>query len=183
MTNSLAAAARKGLAVSFEQRSAEYDDPRAGWLLGFVISLIAVVTITSQIILPEVKEIKGINRLYYVLTDAPLILSFIWFAWFSALRFSQLGRLKEDYKFKVAAALALDGYRKQAEGLSKELEAKLLDLAIVNFGQNPLRLLTKESAKDAHSLAGIIDEKGWGEVLKRRVAVILKQGGKVVHAY
>lgn len=177
-TDSLAAAARKGLAVSFEQRSAEYDNPRAGWFAGFVISLIAVVTITFQIILPEVKEIKGINRLYYVLTDAPLILPFIWFAWFSALRFSQLGRLKEDYKFKVATALALDGYRKQAEGLSKELEEKLLDLAIVNFGQNPLRLLTKESAKDAHPLAGIIDEKAWSEVLKEGLKSISNKVGK-----
>lgn len=175
-TDSLAAAARKGLAVSFEQRAAEYDEPREGWLFGFLISLAAIVAIAALYILPEIKKITGVDRLYYILTDAPLILPFIWLAWFSALRFSQLGRLKEDYKFKVATALALDGYRKQAEGLSKELEEKLLDLAIANFGENPLRLMTKESAKDAHPLAGVLDEKTVVELIRERVKAVL--GGK-----
>ena len=116
--------------------------------------------------MPPIKDERGIERLYYFLTDIPLTLPFIWFAWFSALRFSQLGRLKEDYKFKVATALALDGYRKQAEDLSPTLQEKLLDLAVTNFGENPLRLMTKDSAKDAHPLAGVIDDKTLIEVIK-----------------
>ena len=136
-TDSLAAAARKGLAVSFEQRAAEYDKPRVGWLCTFVASLIAVFCISTYIIVCQLKNSTGLDRLFYFLSDIPLTLPFIWLAWFSALRFSQLGRLKEDYKFKVAAALSLDGYRKQAEYLSPALQEKLLDLAITNFGENP----------------------------------------------
>lgn len=171
-TDSLAAAARADLASSFERRAAEYDEPREGWLFAFLISLAAVFFIAIYYILPGIKDIMGLDRLYYVLSDIPLTLPLIWLAWFSALRFSQLGRLKEDYKFKVATALALDGYRKQAEGLSKDLEEKLLDLAIANFGENPLRLMTKESAKDVHPLAGIIDEKTWSEILKSGIQSI-----------
>ena len=165
-TDSLAAAARKGLAVSFEQRATEYDNPRRGWLCTFVASLIAVFCISTYIIVCQLKDTIGLDRLYFFLSDIPLTLPFIWLAWFSALRFSQLGRLKEDYKFKVATALALDGYRKQAEGLSEDLEKKLLDLAITNFGENPLRLLTKDSAKDAHPLAGFLDDKTLIEIIK-----------------
>ena len=165
-TESLAAAARSGMATSFSMRAAEYDEPREGWLFAFLASLAAVFFITAYYILPQIKEIQGLDRLYYFLTEIPLTLPFIWLAWFSALRFSQLGRLKEDYKFKVAAALSLDGYRKQAEDLSPALQEKLLDLAITNFGENPLRLMTKDSAKDAHPLAGTFDEKTIIEVIK-----------------
>ena len=165
-TESLAAAARSGLATSFSMRAAEYDKPRVGWFFAFFMSLMAIVFIAAYFILPQVKDERGIERLYYFLTDIPLTLPFIWFAWFSALRFSQLGRLKEDYKFKVATALALDGYRKQAEDLSPTLQEKLLDLAVTNFGENPLRLMTKDSAKDAHPWAGLIDAKGVSEIFR-----------------
>ena len=165
-TDSLAAAARSGMATSFSMRAAEYDEPREGWFFAFIISLSAIFLISFYYILPQIEEIKGLDRLYYFLTEIPLTLPFIWLAWFSALRFSQLGRLKEDYKFKVAAALSLDGYRKQAEDLSPALQEKLLDLAITNFGENPLRLMTKDSAKDAHPLAGAFDDKTIIEVVK-----------------
>lgn len=164
-TDSLAAAARAGLAKSFEIRAAEYDEPREGWLFAFIVSLSAISLISFFYVLPQIKTITGVDRLYYFLTDIPLTLPFIWLAWFSALRFSQLGRLREDYKFKVAAALSLDGYAKQAEG-SPQLKEKLLDLAITNFGENPLRLMTKDSAKDAHPLAGALDDKTIIEVIK-----------------
>lgn len=171
-TDSLAAAARAGLASSFEKRAAEYEEPREGWLFAFIVSLSAISLISFFYILPQIEKITGVDRLYYFLTDIPLTLPFIWLAWFSALRFSQLGRLREDYKFKVAAALALDGYAKQAEGASAELKEKLLDLAITNFGENPLRLMTKDSAKDVHPLAGIVDEKTWSEILKSGIKSI-----------
>jgi hypothetical protein len=165
-TDSLAAAARAGLAKSFEIRAAEYDEPREGWFFAFIMSLAAISLISFFYILPEIKPKEGLDRLYFFLTEIPLTLPFIWLAWFSALRFSQLGRLREDYKFKVAAALALDGYSKQAEGASAELKEKLLDLAITNFGENPLRLMTKDSAKDAHPWAGLIDKQSLKELIK-----------------
>lgn len=169
---SLAAAARTGLASSFENRAAEYDGPREGWLFAFLMSLAGIFAVAYGFIIPEIKLLQGSDRLFHFLTDIPLTLPFIWLAWFSALRFSQLGRLREDYAFKVATALSLDGYRKQAGEVSSELQEKLLDLAITNFGENPLRLMTKDSAKDAHPLAGIIDEKTWSEILKSGIQSI-----------
>lgn len=165
-TESLAASARAGLATSFEFQASEYNQPRKGWLYVFMASLFMVFIIAAYFVFHQLDGVKGIDRLYYFLTEIPLTLPFIWLAWFSALRFSQLGRLKEDYKFKVATALALDGYRKQAEDLSPALQEKLLDLAVTNFGENPLRLLTKDSAKDAHPLAGSLDTKTLNEIVK-----------------
>jgi hypothetical protein len=164
----LDAASRAGMATSFSRRADEYDSPREGWLFIFLMSLAGIFMVAGFIIIPEFKELKlvGSERFFHFLTDIPLTLPFIWLAWFSALRFSQLGRLREDYAFKVATALSLDGYRKQAGEVSSELEIKLLDLAITNFGENPLRLMTKESAKDAHPLAGFLDDKTLIEVIK-----------------
>ncbi len=162
----LDAASRAGMATSFSNRAAEYEWPRVGWLFLFLMSLSGVSLIGYYFIIPEIKDKEGLERLYRFITEIPLTLPFIWLAWFSALRFSQLGRLREDYAFKVATALSLDGYIKQANEVSPELKEKLLDIAITNFGENPLRLMTKESAKDAHPLAGLIDEKGWSEIIR-----------------
>ena len=164
--NRLDASSKVGMAVSFSDQAKAYVWPRRLWLISFVLSLLGVVAIAKCFILQEIIELEGIDRLSHFLTDLPLTLPFIWLAWFSALRFSQLGRLKEDYAFKVATALSLDGYLKQTDDVSHELKEKLLDIAITNFGENPLRLMTKESAKDAHPLAGIIDEKGWSEIIR-----------------
>ena len=162
----LDAASKIGMAVSFSDQAREYVWPRRGWLVVFIFSLAAIVGVGLCFIFAEISDLEGLDRLYHFITDLPLSLPFIWLAWFSALRFSQLGRIREDYAFKVATALALDGYRKQAAEVKPELAEKLLDLAITNFGENPLRLLTKESIKDAHPLAGAMDDKNIIEALK-----------------
>ncbi len=174
----LDAASRAAMAGSFSDRAREYRRPRRFWLTAFVLSLSGIFGVAFCFILPELIKLEGSYRFLHFITDIPLTLPFIWLAWFSALRFSQLGRLTEDYAFKVATALSLDGYRKQAAEVNPALAEKLLDLAITNFGENPLRLLTKDSAKDAHPLAGIIDEKGWGEVLKEGLQSIANKVGK-----
>ena len=162
----LDAASRAGMATSFSDRASEYVWPRRFWLISFVLSLAGVFLVAYCFIVPELVELEGSDRFFHFITDVPLTLPFIWLAWFSALRFSQLGRLREDYAFKVATALSLDGYRKQANDVSPDLQEKLLDLAITNFGENPLRLMTKDSAKDAHPLAGALDEKTLNEIVK-----------------
>ena len=174
---SLAAAARTGLAASFSKRSLEYDWPRRGWFVVFISSLIGLVLISINFIYPTLNTLNGVDRLVHLITEIPLTLPFVWLSWFSALRFSQLGRFKEDYKFKVAAALALDGYRKQAEDISPALLEKLLDIAITNFGENPLRLMNRDSAKDAHPLAGLLDEKLIKEVFVSAIKTSNKTTG------
>lgn len=199
-TDNLDATARRGLALSFQEKAKSYVWPRMGWFFLFFASLAGIVGIGYHFIiahdlpnlealakLPNIAGTKisvdtntdNYTKLINSLKFIPLSLPFVWLAWFSALKFSQLGRLREDYQFKVATALALDGYRKQvAEVEDPKLTEKLLDLAITNFGENPLRLLTKDSAKDAHPLAGIIDEKGWSEVLKEGLQSIANKVGK-----
>jgi hypothetical protein len=174
----LKAASEAGMAASFEKRTKEYVWPKAGWFIAFLFSLAGVFITAYCLIIPELKELKleGGDRFFHLVTEIPLTLPFVWLAWFAALRFSQLGRLREDYAFKVATAMSLDGYRKQADDVSKELQEKLLDLAITNFGENPLRLMTKESAKDAHPFAGILDDKTIVELFRKRLKAVF--GGK-----
>ncbi len=174
-TPRLAAASRAGMAASFSARAKEYIWPRRLWLILFIVSLVGVFTMAQLFIIPAIKDKDGVNRLLYFITELPLTLPLVWLAWFSALRFSQLGRLSEDYAFKIATALSLDGYRKQAEEVNSELQEKLLDLAITNFGENPLRLMTKDSARDAHPLAGVIDEKTLNEIVKSAFSALAKK--------
>ncbi|NOT15953.1 MAG: hypothetical protein HOP21_10380 [Methylotenera sp.] len=177
-TRRLEAASRAGMATSFSDRTKEYIWPRRLWLGVFVLSLSGVFGVAYCFIIPEIKDFEGVERVSHFVTELPLTLPFIWLAWFSALRFSQLGRLSEDYAFKVATALALDGYRTQAQEVKPELQEKLLDLAITNFGENPLRLMTKDSAKDAHPLAGSLDEKTLNEIVKSAFQALSDKVGK-----
>lgn len=165
-TSRLYAASRAGMATSFSARTEEYIWPRRFWSGSFVFSLIGIFGVAYCFIIPEISELEGVSRFFHFITEFPLTLPFIWLAWFSALRFSQLGRLSEDYAFKVATVLSLYGYRKQADEVKPELEEKLLDLGITNFGENPLRLMTKDSAKDTYPLAGALDEKTLNDIVK-----------------
>jgi hypothetical protein len=104
---------------------------------------------------PSLENHEGFERLLHLITNIPLIAPLVWLAWFSALKYSQINKLKEDYAFKTATALALDGYREQAD-VDDVLDKKLLEIAITNFGENPLRLITQDTLKEAHPLASFL---------------------------
>lgn len=49
-------------------------------------------------------------------------------------------RLREDYAYKEASAKSFEGYKREAEQVDAEMLKRLLETAIENLGQNPIRI-------------------------------------------
>ena len=129
-------------------------------------------SISSRIVI-TIKWGHFFERLIQLLSELPLTAPFIWLAWISILRYSQLSRLREDYEFKVASALALDGYLKQAEEINSALRQALLEQAMKTFSENPLRLLSKDIAKDAHPLISMLDDKSLKDIVQAGIKTLI----------
>ena len=67
---------------------------------------------------------------------APLI----WLGWFSAKQYGYTTRLMEDYAYKEASAKSFEGYKREAGEVDPEMLKNLLDTAIKNLGDNPIRI-------------------------------------------
>ena len=65
---------------------------------------------------------------------------FIWLGWFSARQHGFTSRLREDYAYKEASAKSFEGYKREAKEVDKEMLQKLLEQAIKNLGDNPIRI-------------------------------------------
>lgn len=153
--STLEAAERVGLAKSFSTRKDELSKQTSLWVALLILSVLGLFLVGVCIIHPDLKGITGTERLIALVTELPLTVPFIWIAWYSASHLGYTLRVSEDYSFKVASALALDGYKKEAS-IDKDLEKKLLDGAIGNFSENPIRIYSKN---DVHG-------SPWHELLK-----------------
>ncbi|NMC43747.1 MAG: hypothetical protein GYA46_07500 [candidate division Zixibacteria bacterium] len=60
--------------------------------------------------------------------------------WFAAKQYGYISKIREDYAFKAAAAMAYEGHKKAAREVNKELESVLLEMSLYNMSQNPIRL-------------------------------------------
>lgn len=131
----IGAANRLGMAGSFNDRKKELNLPIAGWFATFVLSLL---------LLAEMAGTFGIGHdtleLQQLLLRLPLSAPLVWLAWFAARQYGYLSRLQEDYAFKAKSAMAFEGYKREASGSGRDMQDKLLGVAIENFGENPLRI-------------------------------------------
>ncbi len=128
-----------GMASSFQKRVKELILPRAGWLGVFAASIALLVFISYHIILPEVNAIDK-SSLLSVFKHLPITLPVVWGAWFSSKQYNQVSKLKEDYEYKYAVAMAYHGYKREAMELNSEMHAKLLESILGHFSENPVRL-------------------------------------------
>lgn len=142
--NTLEAAERVGLAKSFTTRKLELEVQSKLWLGMLIVSLVCLFVVGICFINPAIKGTIGTERLIALISEIPLTAPFIWLAWYAATQLGFNLRLSEDYSFKVASALALDGYKKEATLVDKELEKRLLEGAIGNFSENPIRIFNKK---------------------------------------
>ncbi|WCH28841.1 hypothetical protein [Aeromonas salmonicida] len=128
-----------GMASSFQKRVKELMLPRLGWLAAFAVSIISLVTISYYIIIPESSN-GGEFSWPLLFKHIPITLPVIWAAWFSSKQYTQMSKLKEDYEYKYAVAMAYHGYKKEAMELNSEMHTRLLDSILVHFSENPVRL-------------------------------------------
>jgi hypothetical protein len=148
ISNTLAAANRVGMANSFKERKDELRSSLQIW--GGVFVATAVGTFASGFIFIKPfldkpnPDLLSLELFLKFLLVAPLV----WLGWLSARQFGFVSRIREDYAYKFATAMAFEGYRKQAKEINDDLEEKLMKISVYHFSQNPIRLY---SSQDNHA--------------------------------
>lgn len=150
---------RVTMAASFITRKSELRWPLWIWVTVFMLSIIGLVNISTYYLIPSLAE----GKLQEFLIHLPLTAPLVWLGWFSAKQYGYTVRLREDYAYKVASAMAFEGYKREAEETDAELKKKLLDTAINNLSDNPLRVFNNHEnhASPLHELLerSLKDEK------------------------
>jgi hypothetical protein len=142
----MAAANRAGLARSFDDAAKKQRNAAIAFGVLFIAGLAAMAAMGIHYVFPLVKDSSGWERLANVLSGALLSSPAVWLAWVAALRLSDAVRQMSDYRYKTAAALALDGYKKEANEIDPELQKYLVGIAIKHFGEAPHLSASNEPA-------------------------------------
>lgn len=134
---------RAGLAGSFKKRKDELIKPMYLWGALFLTGVIGLFVIGFKEILPLLvkNEIDWIQLVGRITIVAP----WVWLSWFSVKQYGHTVRLWEDYSFKYASAMAFDGYKKSAANVSEDMERLLMEVSIINFASNPLRVFDSKT--------------------------------------
>lgn len=136
---------RVGMAGSFKARKDELKAP-VRFAEGFMnFSLIVVASVSFYIIFPEISSASIDYK--SILIKLPILFPLYWISWSLSRKFAYLTRIREDYSYKYATAMAFEGYSEHTDEDS-ELYTKLLSLSIDTFGSNPIRLY---NLKNVHS--------------------------------
>lgn len=128
---------RKSMAGSFLTRKSELEVPirkAEQYLNHSLLALVLVGTLAMA-----TGFLDGVPTIEAVLIRMTLLFPLIWLAWNNSKKLGHWHRVSEDYAFKYAAAMAFEGYKKNAED-NDELKDLLLRTAITNMGENPTRL-------------------------------------------
>lgn len=145
--DTLGNANRVGMAGSFKIRKEELNRPIMMWGIIFAIAILSIFSVAVYFIAPVLKS-GGEIILWSIFTKLLLATPFVWLAWMSAKQYGYLSRIREDYAYKYASAMAFEGYKKHAVEAEVDLLNELLSISIANLSQNPIRLF---QSKDNHA--------------------------------
>ncbi len=110
------------------------------WQGVFVGALVFIVVVVWTLILPTVSELQAKTGDWTrLIVEIGLVSPLIWLGWFAAKQYGYTSRIREDYAFKSAAAMAYEGHKKAARETDQELERLLLEFSLFNMSQNPIR--------------------------------------------
>lgn len=132
-------ASRTGMAASFTSRRKWLIAPLSGWLFLFGCSIIGLWYMGKTYIAPFLAPDSTFSWEQLPIRLA-LTAPFIWLGWFSARQHGFTSRLREDYAYKEASAKSFEGYKREAKEVDEEMLKKLLEQAISNLGDNPIRI-------------------------------------------
>ncbi|WP_421261147.1 hypothetical protein [Aeromonas jandaei] len=133
-----------GMASSFQKRHDDLKIPEERWVRLFVISLVAL-SILGWLFVEYVFSSKEIN-LVEAISRAVISIPLVWLGWFSAKQYNHISKLREDYAYKVAVAMAYHGYKEEAGKVDNEMSGKLLENIILHFADNPVRLYRNDNS-------------------------------------
>lgn len=133
---------RASMAGAFKSRKDELKKPLIMSEILLYIFLVLIVIISACLLVYSTEN--NTIRWDLFLVRLPLILPFVWAAWVNGRKNAHLFRLREDYAYKYAAAMAFEGYKKQVQEKDSELMKLLLEVSIDNLGKNTSELLDKK---------------------------------------
>lgn len=163
---------RATMAASFLTRKDELRTPSGLWIFAFSISILALTLIGVNVIGPSINA----KEWYAVLSKLPLTIPIVWLGWFSARQYGYTSRLREDYAYKAASAMAFEGYKREATETDPELIKKLLDTAINHLADNPLRVYNdhKNHGSPLHELfEQLSKDKKFLELIKEYISKVI----------
>ena len=132
---------RIGMAASFKTRKDELRYQQAAWQVTFIGALACIVGAVWKIIIPTVNTLQNNSDSWTrLIAELGIVSPLIWLGWFAARQYSFTSRIREDYAFKSAAAMAYEGHKKAARETDESLEKVLLEFSLFNMAQNPIRL-------------------------------------------
>lgn len=173
-------ASKHGMASSFQQRKQELKAPLIFWASLFSLSMASLVVLGIYFIVPELKT-AGAGDIAQLLVRVTLLAPLIWLGWMSAKQYGYVSRIREDYSFKYASALAFEGYKKEATEGHPEVLEDLLKVATENMALNPLRIYGPDSnhASPLQELVASalknVDSKSLGIEIKDAVTGVLRK--------
>lgn len=135
VTEILDGANQAGMAGSFIDRKKKLSYAITFWAIVFICSVVYLAASGSDA-LASTKTDKDL--LLTLLYRLPMVAPLVWLAWFAAKQYGYASRLSEDYAYKAASAMAFEGYKR--ESTDDGMKLKLLETAITNFGDNPIRI-------------------------------------------
>lgn len=129
---------RASMAGSFQKRKTEITKSIRFLDFCTFIFLVAIVIILWHIFSSSYNQDAFSLTLFF--SKIPITLPLIWLAWLASRKSAYLTRIREDYAYKYSSAMAFEGYKKQVQEISPELQERLLEIAVKNLGDNPIRL-------------------------------------------
>lgn len=155
----LADANRASMAGSFKEQMEGLEKPLKDTERNKIIALTAMFITLIGIFTNcfGYLSISSSNEFLSWATKIAIISPLVWVAWIETKKYNILSRIKEDYAYKYASAVAFEGYNRKAGEVSEEMQRKLLDIAINNLGYNPVRLFDSNNMHNSPAESVIKD--------------------------
>lgn len=137
-------ASQEGMASAFQKRHDDLKWPEIRWISLFTFSLVSLAVFGAWFVETVFSE-NGIGTAE-IISRISISIPLVWLAWFSGKQFNHVTRLREDYAYKVAVAMAYHGYKDEAGQVDSEMSGKLLENIILHFADNPVRLYRNDNS-------------------------------------
>jgi len=135
---------RASMAGSFESRKDELTTQVKYTEIFMHCVLIAIAGISWYLLLDSGAGTDDFDYISFF-SRFSIVAPLVWMAWSSSKKLGYLTRIREDYAYKLASAMAYEGYKKQAEEVDQALQHRLLEVSIENMGENPVRLFNSKT--------------------------------------
>lgn len=159
LTKALQDINRQGLAGAFAGQANVVAGERKKWVLAFGAAIAWLIIVACYIV--YVASGSGATPFDPInfLRGLPLAVPGIWLGWLSARQIGMLARIQQDYAYKASTAVAFEGYKKEvASANDQALSKQLLETAVTNFGENPVRLYDKQGDDHGHPVEALVEK-------------------------